>query len=410
MYEGNDVTEKVQQGVVNYVTDKSVDAGKSILKYLSTPIASRYTKTLMFTDLSVSVYNNKRILYNNCGNDILSIIWFNVLFKKYNDNPKRMFKKTDLGSWCAEIPDNGIYYKKMDNTTIALITFMDKYEPEDGDYVTFAKLQFIGKNAQLFYLKTHKAVSKIYQDSRVMIESSKTGTVIFADRQYQKTVYDVKNINDIIMNLKKKSDILKIIDDFIKNKDLYEYHNIPYRIGALSYGPPGTGKSSLAYSIAKYINCPLIIVSPEYIYDKVMENETIATASKYRIVLIEEIDTMMKEYNMSLSSSEKNQSGVLRRDHILKFIDNLPDGTILMANTNHYEKLDSAVIRSGRFDIKIEMDNFTKDEAIQMIKSYNLEEAFIDKYTDRLPICPSELQFDIMKEISRRIINSKEDL
>ena len=66
---------------------------------------------------------------------------------------------------------------------------------------------------------------------------------------------------------------------------------------------------------------------------------------------------------------EGNVQGLNLSD-ILNVLDGLytSEGTICFFTTNHIEKLDSAFLRDGRMDCKIEMGDLTKDVANQMIK------------------------------------------
>ena len=74
--------------------------------------------------------------------------------------------------------------------------------------------------------------------------------------------------------------------------------------------------------------------------------------SPHPYAIIEEIDTIVNSrQNKELGEKEK-----VILSELLNFLDgpSSPDSCIIIATTNHIEKLDPAIIRSGRFDIKID--------------------------------------------------------
>jgi SpoVK/Ycf46/Vps4 family AAA+-type ATPase len=92
--------------------------------------------------------------------------------------------------------------------------------------------------------------------------------------------------------------------------------------------------------------------------------------------------------------------------NLLSFLDNPPtfmykakNGvrypvSIVIATTNYYDRLDEAVKREGRFDLKINMSYFDKNEAQEMCDLYGLKlEDLVGKIeSDDWRMSPSELQ------------------
>lgn len=54
---------------------------------------------------------------------------------------------------------------------------------------------------------------------------------------------------------------------------------------------------------------------------------------------------------------------------LLQFLDSSqsPNNVIFIATTNYIDRLDHALVRKGRFDLKIELDDFNKDTARKML-------------------------------------------
>lgn len=397
-----------KQAIADYAVNKSTDIGKIALKFLLEPIKTKYIFSNKFTHISVDYFEeNFRYVYEG---DIVPSVWFKVVFGNKYKNIKLHKHKHNMGNenfvYVLNFPDNGVYYKRLNKNTIVICIVKEEFDEEENEHHQTMDFQFIGKDAQCLYTKYYNLATNMAVKIHEKIAASLNGVRVYKEYNGGKTVFTVKSISDVIMDTNKKIDLLDTINQFLNNKDLYKDRHVPYTLGILLYGPPGTGKSSLAYSIAKYLKWPLVLITPEFIYKYNMGDRDMDDigCSSHRVMVLEEVDTMMKEYNISASG---DSSGVLRRDHILKFIDEIPENTILIANTNYFDKLDKAFIRSGRFDIKMEMTNFNEEQALEMIRYYGLDDSFIERYEDKSSIVPSDLQFDTIKESSKIIMKAK---
>ena len=96
------------------------------------------------------------------------------------------------------------------------------------------------------------------------------------------------------------------------------------------------------------------------------------------IVLIEDIDTENATKDRSYTSKSKDEKtedifSFTNLSDILNSIDGLISnhGRILIATTNHKDNLDKALIRDGRFDLKIELKTHGRN-TIPIIKLGNI--------------------------------------
>lgn len=158
----------------------------------------------------------------------------------------------------------------------------------------------------------------------------------------------LRNINNIFIDPIQKERILNDIQNFINHKNFYNLKNILYRRGYLFYGPPGTGKTSLISALANYFKRNLYILNLKNV-DKEVLDDLFDSMDSNSIVLIEDIDAYFKgrdsnSTDLSFSDFINIISGVNTREDI-----------ILMITTNKKSELDEALIRSGRFDLHLEI-------------------------------------------------------
>jgi len=222
-----------------------------------------------------------------------------------------------------------------------------------------------------------------------------------------------------------KKEIISKIDFFLRNKDWYYRKGIPYSLGIGLHGPPGTGKTSFIKALANYTNRNIIILSLKIIktkrqlerfffentYNEANEKGDISFDKK--IIVFEDIDCIgdivldrnkKEEKSTTIKSDsdnikigdvlqsicELNESGTTKLmskvneeaitlDDILNLWDGIREtpGRILIISSNHYDKLDPALVRPGRIDITHELNNVSHNTLTEMY--LNLFETEIDR-------------------------------
>lgn len=191
------------------------------------------------------------------------------------------------------------------------------------------------------------------------------------------TTLERRGIENYILSEKIKRELIKPLIEFQNNKDWYIKRGLDYKFTALLYGPPGTGKSSLARLIASLLNRNLYLLSMGAA-DNYLR---LFQGAKGGVVLMEDIDafgitrkrtgqTTDVEEGVVVTSEEEtsDQKDDLMSSAISEFMTGslsellnalqgvLPlDDLIVLMTTNHPEKLDPALIRDGRVDVRIEI-------------------------------------------------------
>ncbi len=207
-----------------------------------------------------------------------------------------------------------------------------------------------------------------------------------------------------------KLSIIERIDFFIHNKKWYDARGIPYTLGLMLYGEPGCGKTSFIKALCNMtkrhiIDIPLSRVKScrelQNVFHKLRINNKEMPFEK-RIYIFEDIDCVsdiiesreskdkkMKEFmkkfstvssstSTSSSTDSSSSSYTSERDdkitlsYILNLIDGILEtpGRILIITTNYPEKLDKALIRPGRIDIKIEFIKATTKVIAEMLTDF----------------------------------------
>lgn len=210
--------------------------------------------------------------------------------------------------------------------------------------------------------------------------------------------------------------IKESIDTFKSKREWYMENNIPYHFGFLLYGEGGTGKTSIAQAIAEYADAQLISFPGDRISElPKMMGGMISTVSidknSYRVILIEDIDCGFAE--KAIDTEYDDESGKFKSVErkvglasILNALDGMaaPTNAIYVFTTNHIEKLDPAIIRPGRCDVKLEIPTVTRETFIKFCKyHYGVDCSGIESLRDdriRKDATFAELQTHVMKGAS----------
>lgn len=181
---------------------------------------------------------------------------------------------------------------------------------------------------------------------------------------------------------------------FIASEHWYTRAGIPYRRGYLFHGPPGTGKSSTVYALAGALGLELYTLS---LSTSGLTDATLQMAAdnipKRGILLIEDIDCafpsrddeeeQQRQAQAKASASrvaENMMMGIppppgrssVTMSGLLNVLDgvNSESGKILMATTNYVDRLDDALLRPGRIDMKVEYKLASKDQAAAIFNRF----------------------------------------
>ena len=205
---------------------------------------------------------------------------------------------------------------------------------------------------------------------------NKTSVFEYRDGDWKKTrAIDIRLLDTVILDEEKKTALLEDIKDFLnpETRAWYSRRGIPYRKGYLLYGPPGTGKSSLSLSIAGACDLDIYILNISSVDDSSL-GELFTELPAHCVILLEDIDavdatqsrqrgTVKTGQDETSSSTKAKSQGRMSLSALLNVLDGVgsQEGRVLIMTTNHAERLDAALIRPGRVDMKLELGYTNQD-------------------------------------------------
>ena len=175
-------------------------------------------------------------------------------------------------------------------------------------------------------------------------------------------------------------EIKEVIELPIKHPELFEALGIAQPKGVILYGPPGTGKTLLARAVAHHTDCTFIRVSGSELVQKYigegsrMVRELFVMAREHApsIIFMDEVDSIgsaRMEGGGGGGDSEVQRTML----ELLNQLDGFEANNnikVLMA-TNRLDILDSALLRPGRIDRKIEFPNPNENSRFDILKIHS---------------------------------------
>jgi chaperone BCS1 len=208
----------------------------------------------------------------------------------------------------------------------------------------------------------------------------------------------LRPLKSVILDNDLSGQILADVKQFIASENWYNEIGIPYRRGYLLSGPPGNGKSSLVTAIASELRLDICILnlSTHSLNDERLM-ELMANVPMNSLVLIEDVDCVFHARTKVDDSESVTFSGLLNAiDGVMS-----SEGRILFCTSNHKEVLDSALIRPGRIDMDIVIDNASRAQATNLFMRFfpdmlDLAEGFGERVLHK-QISMAQLQGHLLK-------------
>jgi cell division protease FtsH len=160
-----------------------------------------------------------------------------------------------------------------------------------------------------------------------------------------------------------KEDLLEVVE-FLKEPRKFTDLGAKIPRGVLLFGPPGTGKTLLARAVAGEANVPFFNISGSEFVEmfvgvgasRVRDLFEQARKNAPCIIFMDEIDAVGRQRGAGLGGGHDEREQTLNQ--LLVEMDGFDNtkGIILVAATNRPDVLDPALLRPGRFDRRIVVD------------------------------------------------------
>jgi len=201
------------------------------------------------------------------------------------------------------------------------------------------------------------------------------------DQTKEKTTFD-----DVAGADGAKTELTEIIE-FLKTPDKFEEIGAKIPKGVLLVGPPGTGKTLLARAVAGEAEVPFFIITGSDFMEmfvgvgakRVRDMFEKAKKKSPSIIFIDELDSIGRRRGAGLGGGHDEREQTLNQ--LLSEMDGFEphESVIIIAATNRPDILDKALLRPGRFDRQITVDNPTKKARLEILKIHAKNKKFSDE-------------------------------
>ena len=174
-------------------------------------------------------------------------------------------------------------------------------------------------------------------------------------------------------------EVKRLLDAVVEHShmrnEIYEQVGLAPPRGILLVGPSGTGKTALARALSGEKQIPLIAIDGPQLYSKWLGESERALREVFKkarraapcILFFDTIDALAPKF-----VGDQLGSDVFQRilSQLLREIDNLRDvkGVILLAASNRPERIDTALLRSGRFDYVLQFARPDAEERAAILR------------------------------------------
>jgi chaperone BCS1 len=260
-----------------------------------------------------------------------------------------------------------------------------------------------GKISLRLYTTDRKALDSLIEEAARRYQEGKGRKIIvYMSNNYEWTrsiTKTARSLESVILPDGLREHLVEDAQDFLRSKSWYTEAGIPHRRGYLLWGLPGTGKSSTIHALASELDLPIYCLS---LSNSVIDDSTlqvlISATPENCFILIEDIDCafltsredeekhrsqpIMDYIPPPISYNKHNKRSRVRPPMpnktknevtlagLLNLLDSVTseEGRLIFATTNYIEKLDPALLRPGRMDVKIQFTYATRSQARRLYR------------------------------------------
>ena len=208
-----------------------------------------------------------------------------------------------------------------------------------------------------------------------------------------------KGFDDIAGMTELKETLYHDIIQPLSDTELYEKYKVTPPNGMLLYGPPGCGKTYISQKFAEEVDYNFVEIKPSdlasiYVHgtqEKIGQLFQEAKEKAPTIIFIDEIDAILPNREGSLSHSYASEVN----EFLAQMTECHKNGLFIIAATNRPERIDPAILRTGRIDRVIYLGPLDFNARLEMFKMY----------FEGRPLDP-DINFNIVSEMTENYVPS----
>ena len=230
-------------------------------------------------------------------------------------------------------------------------------------YLDFVILKALSKDIETRYKTADEFLAALNdrgkEEIKPKVETSFINAKIISDKpENHLTTFKVKNKGkgfDSIAGMNElKETLYQDIILPLNDKELYAQYKVSIPNGMLLYGPPGCGKTFIAQKFAEEISYNYVELKPSdiastYVHgtqEKIAQVFKEAKEKAPTIIFIDEVDAILPNREGNLNQSYASEVN----EFLAQMTECHQNGIFIIAATNRPEKIDPAILRTGRMD------------------------------------------------------------
>ncbi|MBO4638098.1 MAG: ATP-dependent zinc metalloprotease FtsH [Clostridiales bacterium] len=213
-------------------------------------------------------------------------------------------------------------------------------------------------------------------------KQSKEGNSVFSFGSNRAKLTSADDVNvkfkDVAGSIEEKEELSEIVD-FLKDPAKYTKMGAKIPKGVLLHGVPGTGKTLLARAVAGEAGVPFFYISGSDFVEMLVGAGAARVRSLFSdakklapsVIFIDEIDAVGRKRGAGLGGGNDEREQTLNQ--ILVEMDgfDVKTNVIVIAATNRPDVLDPALLRPGRFDRQVMVNEPDVDEREAILKIHS---------------------------------------
>ncbi|TPP60490.1 Mitochondrial chaperone BCS1 [Fasciola gigantica] len=270
------------------------------------------------------------------------------------------------------VPSTGVHYMFHQGRIIRIERVRAQQTMQGANVAPFESvtLTTFGRNKQLF-------IELLEQARETAVAREKGWTIVYkaAGSEWRQFGYprSRRPLDSVVLRDGVAETIVADVREFIENQAWYTERGIPYHRGYLLYGPPGCGKTSFITALAGHLDYSISVLNlSEFGMTADRLDHLLTHAPLQSIILLEDIDAAV--HNREHMSANKAYEGMptLTLSGLLNALDGVTstDGRIIFMTTNYVDRLDAALIRPGRVDMRVHLDYCDRSQLVRMFSRF----------------------------------------